>query len=39
LDRSDKNDPDKITGWKIAFNALSIEAPEPDLITYKIFLD
>ena len=39
LDRSDKNDPNKITGWKLAVNNLSIEAPQPDLITYKTYLD
>jgi hypothetical protein len=28
-----------VTGWKVAFNTLTVESPEPDLVHYKAYLD
>ena len=39
LEKNSKEDPEKVTGWKIASNSLSLEAPEADLITYKSYLE
>lgn len=39
LERTNKENPDLVTGWKVASNSLSIESPEPDLISYKAYID
>lgn len=38
LEKNSKEDPNKVTGWKLASNSLSKEQPEPDTITYKDYL-
>ena len=38
LEKNSKEDPDKVTGWKLASNQLLKEAPEADLICYKKYL-
>lgn len=38
LERTNKENPDLVTGWKLANNSLSQESAEPDLITYKTYL-
>jgi hypothetical protein len=39
LEKNSKEEPEKVTGWKIAVNTLSVECPEPELISYKTFLN
>ena len=39
LQKNSKEDAEKVTGWKLAVNNLSLESPEPELITYKTYLD
>jgi hypothetical protein len=34
LEKNAKEEPEKVTGWKIASNSLSLEAPEPDMVSY-----
>ena len=39
LEKNSKENPDEITGWKLASNSLSKEQPEPDTITYASYLN
>lgn len=39
FERNNKENPDLITGWKLAFPNLAVEIPEGDLISYKSYLD
>lgn len=39
LERTNKDNPDAVTGWKVASNTLAVESPEPDLISYKSYVD
>lgn len=38
LEKNSKEDPDLVTGWKLATNTLSKEEPEPELVSYSQYL-
>lgn len=38
LEKNSKEDPNKVTGWKLASNSLSKEQPEPETISYREYL-
>ena len=38
LEHNSKEDPDKVTGWKLAQNTLAVENPDPEFVSYAEYL-